>query len=142
MQDRPDLIQSELAGLAFDSLQQAFAAADIERMFSQECPEQCFGQPIFTVVDPAAGGPQSEYAVLVDPRAASKITQGITTEIDELTGDRQRVYEAIPGRGAITVDEIALNAALDVGRVMAALALLEVDRFVAAVGDGWSIVRD
>ena len=33
MQDRPDLIQSELAGLAFDSLQQAFAAADVEVLF-------------------------------------------------------------------------------------------------------------
>ena len=28
MQDRPDLIQSELAGLAFDSLQQVFRKAD------------------------------------------------------------------------------------------------------------------
>ena len=64
MQDRPDLIQSELAGLAFDSLQQAFASADIERMFSQEVPPAQFGQPIYTVIDPAAGGPQSEYAVV------------------------------------------------------------------------------
>eukprot|EP00961_Rhodomonas_salina_P023062 309155-Rhodomonas_salina.1 len=62
MQDRPDLIQSELAGLAFDSLQQAFAAADIERMFAQECPEPEFAQPVYVVIDPAAGGPQSEYA--------------------------------------------------------------------------------
>lgn len=30
MSDRPDLIQSELAGLAFDALQQCFRAADIE----------------------------------------------------------------------------------------------------------------
>ncbi len=44
MQDRPDLIQSELAGLAFDSLQQAFAVADIERMFAQECPPHDFEQ--------------------------------------------------------------------------------------------------
>eukprot|EP00961_Rhodomonas_salina_P063951 859499-Rhodomonas_salina.1 len=31
MQDRQDLIQSELAGLAFDSLQQVFRPVDIER---------------------------------------------------------------------------------------------------------------
>jgi hypothetical protein len=74
MQDRPDLIQSELAGLVFDSLQQAFASADIERMFSQECPEQCFGQPIYTVVDPAAGGPQSEYAILSLTRSKGLVT--------------------------------------------------------------------
>ena len=79
---------------------------------------------------------------LAAPDGQGGPNRGPVRRIDELTGDRQRVYEAIPGRGAITVDEIALNAALDVGRVMAALALLEVDRFVAAVGDGWSIVRD
>jgi DNA processing protein len=79
---------------------------------------------------------------LAAPDGEGGPNRGPVRRIDELTGDRQRVYEAIPGRGAITVDEIALNAALDVGRVMAALALLEVDRFVAAVGDGWSIVRD
>ena len=33
MQDRPDLIQSELAGLAFDSLQQVFRKCDVSIMF-------------------------------------------------------------------------------------------------------------
>ena len=33
MQDRPDLIQSELAGLACDSLQQVFRKGDIHLMF-------------------------------------------------------------------------------------------------------------
>jgi hypothetical protein len=36
MQDRPDLIQSELAGLAFDSLQEAFRATDIDRMYDSQ----------------------------------------------------------------------------------------------------------
>jgi hypothetical protein len=35
MQDRPDLIVSELSGLAFDSLQQAFRTCDIETMMNQ-----------------------------------------------------------------------------------------------------------
>lgn len=92
-----------------------------------------------------------QAALIVDAQALISLAapdgqggpnRGPVRRIDELTGDRQRVYEAIPGRGAITVDEIALNAAIDVGRVMAALALLEVDRFVVAVGDGWAIVRD
>ena len=64
MQDRPDLIQSELAGLVFDSLQQAFASADIERMFTQEAPPSMFSPNIYIAIDPAAGGPQSEYAIL------------------------------------------------------------------------------
>lgn len=74
MEDRPDLIQSELAGLAFDSLQQAFAAADIERMFSQEPPDSTFAQNIYLVIDPAAGGPQSDYAILSFTRERGIIT--------------------------------------------------------------------
>ncbi len=35
-QDRPDLIKSELAGLAFDSLQQVFRKIDIDTMFSAQ----------------------------------------------------------------------------------------------------------
>lgn len=92
-----------------------------------------------------------QAALIVDAQALISLAapdgeggpnRGPTRRIDELTGDRQRVYEAIPGRGAITVDGIALNAGIDVGRVMGALASLEVDRFIAAVGDGWSLVRD
>ena len=74
MQDRPDLIQSELAGLAFDSLQQAFAVADIERMFAQECPPHDFEQDLYMVIDPAAGGPQSEYAIVTFTRQKGLIT--------------------------------------------------------------------
>lgn len=64
MQDRPDLIQSELAGLAFDSLQQVFRKGDIVLAF--DTPGLPFeqNQTIWTVIDPAAGGPQSDYAVV------------------------------------------------------------------------------
>ena len=64
MQDRPDLIKSELAGLAFDSLQQVFRKADLDAMFS--APPLAFvkDQEIFVVIDPAAGGPSSDYAVV------------------------------------------------------------------------------
>ncbi len=64
MQDRPDLIQSELAGLAFDSLQQVFRKVDIAIAF--DCPPLplVLNQTIWIVVDPAAGGPSSDYAVV------------------------------------------------------------------------------
>ena len=64
MQDRPDLIQSELAGLAFDSLQQVFRKQDILMMFETDPLPLMLGQPIWIVIDPAAGGPQSDYAVV------------------------------------------------------------------------------
>ena len=63
-QDRPDLIQSELAGLAFDSLQQVFRKGDIHLMFETEGWPLVAKQTIWIVIDPAAGGPQSDYAVV------------------------------------------------------------------------------
>ena len=64
MQDRPDLIKSELAGLAFDSLQQVFRKIDIDTMFSAQPLAFVKDQEIFVVIDPAAGGPSSDYAVV------------------------------------------------------------------------------
>lgn len=64
MQDRPDLIQSELAGLAFESLQQAFRAEDIERFFAAAPDRKSLKEPIFMFIDPAAGGPSSDYCML------------------------------------------------------------------------------
>lgn len=61
MQDRPDLIQSELAGLAFDSLQQVFRKMDIALMFDTPPLEFRREQMIWIVIDPAAG--KSEHRV-------------------------------------------------------------------------------
>ena len=63
-QDRPDLIKSELAGLAFDSLQQVFRKIDIDAMFSATPLEFAKDQEVFVIIDPAAGGPSSDYAVV------------------------------------------------------------------------------
>lgn len=64
MEDRPDLIQSELSGLAFDSLQQAFRPVDIERCLRAGRFEPEMDEMIFISIDPAAGGPQSDYCVV------------------------------------------------------------------------------
>lgn len=64
VQDRPDLIQSELAGLAFDSLQQVFRKQDIANMYELEPLPLEHKQTVFLVVDPAAGGPSSDYAIV------------------------------------------------------------------------------
>ena len=53
MQDRPDLIQSELAGLAFDSLQQVFRKADIAKMFETPPLPLELHQMVWLVIDPA-----------------------------------------------------------------------------------------
>ncbi len=53
MQDRPDLIESELSGLAFDSLQQCFRPGDIENLFTQESLIPPLNLDIFLIIDPA-----------------------------------------------------------------------------------------
>ena len=73
MQDRPDLIESELSGLAFDSLQQCFRAVDIEAMFEQEPPAPVLNEEIFVCVDPAGGGPQSDFSFVSFQRVKGQI---------------------------------------------------------------------
>ena len=57
MQDRPDLIKSELAGLAFDSLQQVFRKTDIDDLFAAtvQCVEEAIVNAIVhgNKLDPA-----------------------------------------------------------------------------------------
>lgn len=74
MQDRPDLIESELSGLAFDSLQQVFKPEHIEVMFKQPIPAPVINDDVHIFIDPAAGGPYSDYAVLSVTRQKGMIT--------------------------------------------------------------------
>src|ERR1700751_1751819 len=47
------------------------------------------------------------------------------TPLDGLSDAERQVYEALPGRGVATVDEIAVAAALEPARILAPLAMLE-----------------
>jgi hypothetical protein len=53
MQDRPDLIESELSGLAFDSLQQCFRPGDIDALFEIEALNRPLNDDIYIIIDPA-----------------------------------------------------------------------------------------
>jgi hypothetical protein len=74
MQDRPDLIQSELSGLAFDALQQAFRKTDLDNMFTNNSPVRVLYENIFIFIDPAAGGPTSDYAIMSVTRGKGQVT--------------------------------------------------------------------
>jgi len=63
------------------------------------------------------------------------------TALDGLGDEERRVYEALPGRGVATVDEIAVAAALEPARTLAPLAMLEIAGLVERDGGGWRIVR-
>lgn len=76
---------------------------------------------------------------LAAPDGEGGPNRGPARRTDVLTGDRQLVYEAIPGSGSLTVEEIAFGAGVGIAAVLAALATLEVDGFVIAVGAGWAL---
>lgn len=74
MEDRADLINTELMGMAFDTCQAAFKSVYVDIMFSQPPPESIMSEPIYIVVDPAAGGPSSDYAFVSITRHKGLIT--------------------------------------------------------------------
>lgn len=91
MQDRPDLIESELSGLAFDSNQQIFKPAHIDIMFQQAPPAPVLNEAVYIFIDPAAGGPQSDYAVLSVTRQKGMLTVSAPLSSgQDLTSNRGR----------------------------------------------------
>jgi DNA processing protein len=64
-----------------------------------------------------------------------------TTALDGLTDAERRVYEALPGRGAATVDEIAVASALAPEQVLGPLAILEMAGLARRDDGRWRIVR-
>ena len=64
------------------------------------------------------------------------------TPLDGLSDAERQVYEALPGRGVATVDEIAVAAALEPARILAPLALLELAGLAERADGRWRIVRN
>lgn len=64
-----------------------------------------------------------------------------TTALDGLGEAERRVYEALPGRGAAAVDEIAVASGMAPERVLGPLAILEVAGLVRRDDGLWRLVR-
>jgi DNA processing protein len=64
------------------------------------------------------------------------------TPLDGLSDPERQVYEALPGRGVATVDEIAVAAALEPARILAPLAMLELAGLAERDDGRWRIVRN
>jgi DNA processing protein len=64
-----------------------------------------------------------------------------TTALDGLGDAERQVYESLPGRGAVTVDEIAVASGLALEQVLGPLAILEVAGLARRDGGRWRIVR-
>jgi DNA processing protein len=67
---------------------------------------------------------------------------GPTSPLDGLSDGERRVYEALPGRGTASVDEIAIAAAVDPASVLAPLAMLEIAGLAERHDGCWRIVRN
>jgi DNA processing protein len=63
------------------------------------------------------------------------------TTLDGLSDAERQVYEALPGRGVATIDEIAVTAALEPARILAPLAMLEVAGLAERNDGRWRIAR-
>ena len=64
-----------------------------------------------------------------------------STPLDGLSEAERRVYEALPGRGAATIDEIAVASGLAPERVLGPLAMLELAGLAQRDESRWRIVR-
>ncbi len=63
------------------------------------------------------------------------------TVLDGLNDEERRVYEALPGRGVATVEEIAVAAGVSTGHVLGPLAMLEIAGLTERRDGQWRIVR-
>ena len=61
------------------------------------------------------------------------------TLFDGLADDERRVYDALPARGARTVDEIAVGSGLPPTQVLGPLSLLEIAGLVVCQGGRWKL---
>lgn len=63
------------------------------------------------------------------------------TPLDGVSGVQRRIYEALPGRGTRTVEEIAVDAGVPVTQVLGPLAMLEIDGLVARHEGQWRLAK-
>ena len=64
-----------------------------------------------------------------------------TNPLDALSDNERTVYEALPGRGAKTPDEVALAAGLPASTVLGSLAMLEIAGLVRREEGRWRLCR-
>jgi DNA processing protein len=60
---------------------------------------------------------------------------------DDLAENEQRAYDALPARGARTVDEIAVASGLPPTEVLGPLSMLEIVGLVVCEGGRWKLAR-
>jgi DNA processing protein len=63
------------------------------------------------------------------------------TPLDGLTGVQRSIYEALPGRGSCTVDEIGVAAGVPAAQVLGPLTMLEIEGLVERHDGQWRLTK-
>ncbi len=63
------------------------------------------------------------------------------SELDDLAPDELAVYEALPGRGSLSIDDIALAAGIPVADVLGPLTMLDIKGLVTQQDGQWKLLR-
>ena len=64
-----------------------------------------------------------------------------TSVLDGLADNELRVYDALPSRGARTVDEIAVASGLPPTEILGPLSMLEIGGLVVSQGGRWKLTH-
>jgi DNA processing protein len=64
-----------------------------------------------------------------------------TTALDQLSDEEKRVYEALPGRGSRSANELAVESGLPIGQLQGQLAMLELAGLATEDGGRWRLSR-
>lgn len=64
-----------------------------------------------------------------------------SSAVDALGEDEKRVYEALPGRGSISLHQLVVESGLSTDRVRGALAMLELEDMVSDADGLWKLSR-
>ena len=63
------------------------------------------------------------------------------SELDDLAPDELAVYEALPGRGSRSIEDIAVAAGIPVADVVGPLTMLDIKGMVTQDGGEWKLLR-
>ena len=93
MQDRPDLLLSEMQGCSFDALEQVFPKAFIAICMDLPTIPADYNSTVWIVFDPAAGGPQSDYGIVSITRTRGTVSvrfiaNELSTNYQQFLGQR------------------------------------------------------
>ena len=118
-----DIANFQMQGLAFDSLETVFKATDVKMMLDLEPLAVPTNSTVFVVVDPAAGGPSSDYAIVSIARVRGTVNVSLfyvysckyvqlLAEEDKVRGGHVVVFEVGRDGVLVEVEEEARELAL------------------------------